>query len=86
MNQFNDAIAAFQYGIGVAPDSDNLYLNLARLYVRLQNGTKLATRFNGCWNANRISGCHPVLRQLDGLPEEFKWTRESNRRDAEAQR
>lgn len=40
MNQANDAIAAFQYGIEVAPDADNLYLNLARVYVRLQDWSK----------------------------------------------
>jgi predicted Zn-dependent protease len=29
----NDAIAAFEYGIRVAPDEDILYLNLGRTYV-----------------------------------------------------
>ena len=33
MGQPNDAIAAFQYGIGVAPEDDTLYLNLGRVYV-----------------------------------------------------
>jgi Flp pilus assembly protein TadD len=39
MNQVNDAIAGFQYGIGVAPTIQP-YLNLARLYVRLQERNK----------------------------------------------
>ena len=33
----NDAVAALQYGIRVAPDYDILYLNLARLYVGTGN-------------------------------------------------
>ena len=33
MGQPNDAIAALQYGITVAPDDDTLYLNLGRVYV-----------------------------------------------------
>ena len=33
----NDAVAALQYGIRVAPDEESLYLNLAGLYVRLDN-------------------------------------------------
>ena len=35
--QPNDAIAALQYGISVAPDEESLYLNLASLYVRLDD-------------------------------------------------
>jgi tetratricopeptide (TPR) repeat protein len=35
--QPNDAIAALRYGISVAPDEELLYLNLASLYVRLDN-------------------------------------------------
>jgi tetratricopeptide (TPR) repeat protein len=35
LGQANDAIAAFQYGIQVAPDVDILYLNLSRAWVRL---------------------------------------------------
>jgi predicted Zn-dependent protease len=34
MGRVNDAIAAFEYGIRVAPDSEMLYLNLARLWVQ----------------------------------------------------
>jgi Flp pilus assembly protein TadD len=35
--QLNDAIAALRYGIEIAPDEESLYLNLAALYVRLEN-------------------------------------------------
>ena len=31
----NDAVAAFQYGLNVAPDEDILYLNLSRTWVRM---------------------------------------------------
>ena len=34
MVRVNDAIAAFQYGIKVAPDNEMLYLNLARVWVQ----------------------------------------------------
>ena len=37
IGQQNDAIAAFRYGIEVAPDDDTLYLNLGRLYVTMGN-------------------------------------------------
>ena len=30
----NDAIAAFRYGIQVAPDEDILYMNLSRTWLR----------------------------------------------------
>ena len=33
----NDAVAALQYGIRVAPEYDILYLNLARLYAGAAN-------------------------------------------------
>jgi Tfp pilus assembly protein PilF len=33
--KFNDAIAAFEYGIRVVPDDDTLYLNLGRIYVQM---------------------------------------------------
>ena len=33
MRQANDAIAAFRYGIGVAPQNEMFYMNLARVYV-----------------------------------------------------
>ncbi|MBV8864815.1 MAG: tetratricopeptide repeat protein, partial [Acidobacteriaceae bacterium] len=36
----NDAIAAFEYGIRVAPNEDILYLNLGRTYTRLGNVEK----------------------------------------------
>jgi Flp pilus assembly protein TadD len=36
----NDAIAAFQYGIEVAPDDETLYLNLGRLFVSLRERDK----------------------------------------------
>jgi Flp pilus assembly protein TadD len=34
MEKQRDAIAAFRYGIEVAPDDETIYLNLARVYVR----------------------------------------------------
>jgi Flp pilus assembly protein TadD len=34
MQKPNDAIAAFRYGLEVAPHDETLYLNLARVYVR----------------------------------------------------
>jgi tetratricopeptide (TPR) repeat protein len=34
MGQPGDAIAAFRYGLREAPDDDELYLNLGRLYVQ----------------------------------------------------
>jgi tetratricopeptide (TPR) repeat protein len=30
----DDAVAAFEYGLKVAPDEDILYLNLGRVYAR----------------------------------------------------
>jgi predicted Zn-dependent protease len=42
MGRVNDAIAAFQYGIQVAPDSEMLYLNLARVWV--QKGERAKAR------------------------------------------
>ncbi len=35
MGQPNDAVAAFRYGIKSNPDDDELYLNLARIYVMM---------------------------------------------------
>jgi FimV-like protein len=35
MGQPNDSIAAFRYGIKTNPDDDELYLNLARIYVTM---------------------------------------------------
>jgi tetratricopeptide (TPR) repeat protein len=35
LGQTKDAIAAFRYGIRVAPDEDLLYLNLSRTWLRL---------------------------------------------------
>ena len=34
LNQRNDAIAAFQYGLEAAPESDILYVNLAKTYAQ----------------------------------------------------
>jgi Flp pilus assembly protein TadD len=34
LGQPNEAIAAFRYGIEIAPDDAELYLNLGRLYVQ----------------------------------------------------
>ena len=38
--QFNDAIAAFEYGIRVAPDADTLYLNLGRIHIQMGDRQK----------------------------------------------
>ena len=38
--QTGDAIAAFQYGIRVAPDAEMLYLNLGRVWVRMNEREK----------------------------------------------
>jgi Flp pilus assembly protein TadD len=35
LGQFNDGVAAFRYGIKLNPDDDELYLNLARIYVMM---------------------------------------------------
>ena len=40
LGQPNDAIAAFRYGIEVAPEDDELYLNLGRLYVQMGDREK----------------------------------------------
>jgi FimV-like protein len=40
MQKANDAIAAFRYGIQVAPDEETLYLNLARAYVAVGERVK----------------------------------------------
>jgi cytochrome c-type biogenesis protein CcmH/NrfG len=40
MHQVQDAVAAFRYGIEVAPDEDISYLNLARVYARQGDRTK----------------------------------------------
>ena len=40
MQKPQEALAAFQYGIKVAPDDETLYLNLARVYVRLGDRAK----------------------------------------------
>ena len=34
LNQVNDAVAAFQYGIEVSPESAILYINLAKIYAQ----------------------------------------------------
>jgi Flp pilus assembly protein TadD len=40
MDQANDAAAAFQYGISVAPEDDILYVNLAKVYARTGDRSK----------------------------------------------
>jgi Flp pilus assembly protein TadD len=35
MGKPDDAIAAFRYGIGIAPDDESLYMNLGRIYVTM---------------------------------------------------
>ena len=44
--QSGDAIAAFRYGIGVAPDEESFYLNLASLYNRLGNAEQARDTIN----------------------------------------
>ncbi len=41
--KLNDAIAAWQYGIQVAPDEDILYLNLGRTYISMGQKDKART-------------------------------------------
>ena len=36
----NDALATFQYGLQVAPDARDLYMNLARLHATMGNFDK----------------------------------------------
>ncbi len=40
LGQRNDAIAAFRYGIEIAPEDAELYLNLGRLYVQMGDREK----------------------------------------------
>src|SRR5882724_9421374 len=40
LGQRTDAIAAFQYGIEVAPEDAELYMNLGRLYVQMGDREK----------------------------------------------
>jgi Flp pilus assembly protein TadD len=40
MHKEEDAVAAFKYGIEVAPDDDISYLNLARVYARAGDRVK----------------------------------------------
>ena len=46
LGQPNDAIAAFQYGIRTNPDDDELYLNLARIYVTMGQRDKARAALN----------------------------------------
>ena len=41
-----DAIAAFRYGIKTNPDDDELYLNLARIYVTMGERDKARMALN----------------------------------------
>jgi predicted Zn-dependent protease len=40
MGQPNDAVAAFEYGIRVAPDEELLCMNLGRIYMKLAERSK----------------------------------------------
>ena len=46
LGQPNDAIAAFRYGIRTNPDDDELYLNLARIYVTMGEREKARAVLN----------------------------------------
>ncbi len=46
LGQPNDAIAAFRYGIRTNPDDDELYLNLARIYVTMGQRDKARAVLN----------------------------------------
>ena len=46
MGQPNDSIAAFRYGIKMNPDDDELYLNLARIYVTMGQREKARAVLN----------------------------------------
>ena len=46
MGQPNDSIAAFRYGIKMNPDDDELYLNLARIYVTMGQRDKARAVLN----------------------------------------
>ena len=45
----NDALATFQYGLQVAPDARDLYVNLARLHVTMGNFDRAATCSSAFW-------------------------------------
>ena len=47
MGQPDDSIAAFRYGIKTNPDDDELYLNLARIYVTMGQRDKARAVLNG---------------------------------------
>ena len=57
--QPNDAIAAFRYGMKMNPDDDELYLNLARIYVTM------GERETGSGRAERIDGTEAGKRHRD---------------------
>jgi Flp pilus assembly protein TadD len=40
MQKTDDAVAAFRYGIEVAPEDEMLYMNLARVYARAGDRTR----------------------------------------------
>ena len=46
LGQPNDAIAAFRYGIRTNPEDDELYLNLARIYVTMGQRDKARAVLN----------------------------------------
>jgi thioredoxin-like negative regulator of GroEL len=61
----NNAISAFRYGIQVAPDEDDLYLNLARTYVTMGERDK-ARNVIGQW-LKRKPESHMALQALRAL-------------------
>ncbi len=65
MGQYDDAAAAFEYGLSVAPDDDTLYLNLARVQVRAgQRDRAVATVEK--W-MSRKPGSAAAMRALEQL-------------------
>jgi Flp pilus assembly protein TadD len=61
----NNAIAAFRYGIQMAPDEDDLYLNLARAYVST-GGREKARQVIEQW-LERKPGNQAALKALHAL-------------------
>jgi predicted Zn-dependent protease len=46
LNQTNDAVAALRYGIRVAPNAEETYMNLARLHLQGGDRAEASTILN----------------------------------------
>jgi tetratricopeptide (TPR) repeat protein len=65
----NEALAAYQYGIQVAPDEDILYLNLGRIYARqgqIERAREVMQRLLARKPGNQIA--ERALRELERRP------------------